>query len=223
MTILWRPPSTRPRSSQALRMRLTVCSVVPVISATSWREIGKSICTPDSTLRPPASPSAGERAPLAAPPARSTSRPLACAPPGGGSDGLRIDRERRVFDQARPCSRRPDQGNAVDHLRQGRVCLPADRHGDAEDLARVTKRTLTSLPIVVSLNTLRWPCSKMKKEWASSSCWNTPASSSGSWKRTELPARARRGLPARDRRRAAGSRQAIDRRQASRSPRFSIL
>ena len=41
--ILWRPPATRPWLSQALRTRLTVCSVAPVISATSWRVIGKSI------------------------------------------------------------------------------------------------------------------------------------------------------------------------------------
>ena len=44
MTILCRPPSTSPWLSQALRTRLTVCSVAPVISATSWRVIGKSIC-----------------------------------------------------------------------------------------------------------------------------------------------------------------------------------
>ena len=34
----WRPLRTMPRSSQELRRRLTVNSVVPVISAMSWRD-----------------------------------------------------------------------------------------------------------------------------------------------------------------------------------------
>ena len=42
--------STRPLVSQALRVRLTVCSVVPVICAMSCRLIGKSISMPCSTL-----------------------------------------------------------------------------------------------------------------------------------------------------------------------------
>ena len=42
------PLLTRPLASQALNRRLTVWSVVPVISAMSCREIGKSIRTPSA-------------------------------------------------------------------------------------------------------------------------------------------------------------------------------
>ena len=48
----WRPLLISPWSSQALSSLLTVCSVVPVISAISWREIGKSMRIPSSVFLP---------------------------------------------------------------------------------------------------------------------------------------------------------------------------
>ena len=44
-------PSTRPWASQALRMRLTVCSVVPVNSAMSCLLMGNSISIPPSIVK----------------------------------------------------------------------------------------------------------------------------------------------------------------------------
>ena len=134
-----RPLSTRPCCSHALNTRLTVWSVVPVISATSWRLIGKSISIPAFNLA-----------------ARLLQKPQQCmrdAPLhflGRHLDdaGMRFlkplpDRLQRVRGKRgvlrhkpRPCGGRPGQRHAVDGCDRGRrVVLEADRLRDAENFA----------------------------------------------------------------------------------------
>ena len=134
-----RPLSTRPCCSHALNTRLTVWSVVPVISATSWRLIGKSISIPLSTLRP---------ACLSEPKQCVRDAPLHFLGRHLDDAGMRFlkplpDRLQRVGGKRgvlrhkpRPCGGRPGQRHAVDGRdRGGGVVLEADRLRDAENFA----------------------------------------------------------------------------------------
>ena len=134
----WRPPSTRPCCSHALRMRLTVCSVVPVISATSCRLIGKSISTPAVDLAPGLLGQTQQRV-------RDSLLDLLVGHlehAGLGvlqaaADGLqRIRGERGKFrDQPRPRERWPGERDAVDRRDGGRriVAVRLMRLRDAEE------------------------------------------------------------------------------------------
>ncbi len=123
--------SIRPRCSQPDSVRLTVCSVVPVIWAMSWRLIGKSISTPCSTLRPDCLAS------------RSSACAMRCSTccvdisidagvgllqPASDVCKVLVASCRKFRHQARPCRRRPGQRDAVvDGGRGGGVTLQPDR------------------------------------------------------------------------------------------------
>ena len=133
------PPSTSPCCSHALRIRLTVCKVVPVISATSCRLIGKSISTPASTFLPAClarrSSACATRCSTCS---LDISRTRACVSCRRLPTVCNAPEARAGYlcDQMRPGIRRPGERDAVDGGDGGRRIL-LQSHGlrDAEQFA----------------------------------------------------------------------------------------
>ena len=127
-------------------MRLTVCSVVPVICAMSCRLIGKSISMPCSTLRPDCLTS------------RSSAWAMRCSTCCGrhlhharvgfleaGADGLqRVGGERREFlHQPRPC---PRTARPAPRCRRRRSRSPDSAAGRSPWRPRRSRRSRRSAP-----------------------------------------------------------------------------